>query len=88
MNELKEIEIIEFMKSLWPDTSVRVCMGKAIEIDIEKDYGSVGVSFDRLLKMVEFFGTKNIDMSSSFSAGGCPTCSYGDEHILTFTVKP
>ena len=88
MNELTEKDIRHFMKSLWPDVNITVSITKNINIALESDYGSVGISFDKLLKMVEFFGTKNIDIDNSFSSGGCQTCSYGDSHTLEFTVKP
>jgi len=88
MNTKTKQEIELFMASMWQGVSISVREYKeSVNIELEGD-SSVGISFDRLLKMVEFFGTKEIDIDNSFSRGGCDTCSYGDSHTLEFTVKP
>lgn len=88
MNKVTDINVIEFMKTLWNVDSIKARVnGENIIVEIEHS-SSVGIDFDRLLKMVEFFGTKEIDIDNSFSSGGCDTCSYGSAYTMEFTIKP
>lgn len=55
------------------------------EITVGSMYTAVGVGLKKLLKLVEMFGTEEIDVDD-FSYGGCETCDYGSDYGHTLQL--
>ena len=88
MNIKTQQEIKDFIESLLGgEVTVRV-NDNYVYVEVDKMYEYVECSFTNLLKMVEFFGTDEIDMTCGSSSGGCETCDYGSSYVMEFTIKP
>jgi hypothetical protein len=87
-----EKEVEEFFKDLYADEydsdrEITVnSQGDRHVISIKQMYNYVPLNFARLLKVSEFFDTKNIN-DSRYHRGGCETCDYGSSYEITLTVE-
>ena len=52
-------------------------LGDGFEIIFAQMYSPPTLSFDNMLEISEYFGTKEIDFNNSISTSGCETCDYG-----------
>lgn len=68
----KSIEIIKV------DNGFRITTGQI--------YNSISINLSKLMELVEFFGTKDIDIDQ-YSRKGCPTCDFGSEYGHTIDIK-
>jgi len=59
-----------------------------VKVTINCMYEAPSPTFDVLMQMAEFFGTKNINDDASFANSGCETCDYGSSYGYTLTVRP
>ena len=94
------VEAIEAeVRKIWIAEAKDEYYGKIDEVEVSVDEGTVsitlsnmyeapGLSFGHLMKLAEFFGTKNINDDDRFSFGGCETCDYGSSYGFTLTVRP
>ena len=55
--------------------------------DVTQMYGFVKVNLSALMKLAEIFKTKNID-TDQWASEGCPTCDFGWQYEVRFTIKP
>lgn len=49
------------------------------EIDYSRMYSAPGLSFEKLKKLSEYFGTEKIDVDD-YGQSGCETCDWGSEY--------
>ncbi len=49
-------------------------------IDFTDEYEAPEISFERLKKLSEFFGTDKVDVVDKIARGGCETCDYGSAY--------
>jgi hypothetical protein len=101
MIEHTEAEIKAKFEEIYPYSSIRVTTtpkqkahkGKVpveqYTVDISRDGSSLGIRYQDLFALAEFFGTMNINEEVTFSAGGgCPTCGPDYTNDLEFTIRP
>lgn len=83
-------EIAKVAAEIWPHACVSVIEYKSGEVDIELSSTSryVGLTYDQLVKLSEFFNTIHINVTGTHNDGGCDTCDYGSEYGFVITVKP
>lgn len=55
-------------------------------ISVKQMYNYVNVDFAFLLKLSEFFDTKEIN-DERYSSSGCESCDYGSSYEVVLTVK-
>ena len=55
-------------------------------VKVEQMYNYVNCSLDNLLKLSDFFDTKNINIDDYFF-NGCETCDHGSSYTKEFYVK-
>ena len=84
-------EITEFFAKTFNvgKTEISVNIGPKrclVKIDTKNIY-SFGVSYDMLLKLSEFFGTKSIDLNDFSKTRGCESCDYGAVFSMRFNIK-
>lgn len=79
-------EIEKFAQELWKGSEICVTVygREHIEIDIP----NVGLRFDDLCKVSEFFGTRNINEVAYHVGGGCVTCDYSEETGICLEIRP
>lgn len=96
MNELKDEQIVKFMKKLFKDEAnswdhfeckVSKNTKEEIKFSINRMYEYVSINLGVLMQMAEFFGTKKIN-EDQYSSDGCDTCDYGSRYTYDFTVQP
>lgn len=83
-------EIAKVVTEIWPHACVSVTKCESGEVDIELSSTSryVGLTYDQLVKLSEFFNTIHINVTGTHNDGGCDTCDYGSEYGFVITVKP
>ena len=86
-------EIIEKVASLIPKTNYiefKVIKNKPeiVQIHFENMYEYCPMSFQMLMKLSEFFDTKNINDDDRYHSNGCETCDYGSVYKFTLTIRP
>lgn len=86
-------EAEQFFKELWqdnkytePDKTVIKETSTGWRVELERMYGYATLSFARLSKISEFFGTKNINEDRR-SQDGCETCDYGSSYTINLTIE-
>lgn len=90
MKSRSNTEITKKMAELWPTAEVRDIdynEPSRVAITISAMYDPPGLSLSTLLKLAEFFGTKEI-VDTRFSRGGCETCDYGSSYGFTLRITP
>lgn len=58
-----------------------------LEIQFERMYEYVDISFGHLEQISEILGTKNINIGEREGHGGCETCDHGSRYIVPIYVK-
>ena len=93
MTKRTQSEVDAFLAELWPDQAY--CdtkreakrVGEGWDVTASDMYEAPGLSLTQLIKLSDFFGTRNI-RDERFSYGGCETCDYGSCYGFTLEVRP
>lgn len=90
MTSYAKEEIAKVVKEIWPHACVSVTECESGEVDIELSSTSrtIGLTYNQLVELSEFFNTIHINVTGTYSRGDCDTCDYGSEHGFVITVKP
>ena len=75
--------------SSYSDLSVEISSLKegCYDVTISQMYDFVDVDFNFLEKLSKLFLSKNINIGSRHSQGGCDTCDYGSSYTLSLFIK-
>ena len=68
------------------DVEVRFCED-GIRIEVTRMYDPPGLSFEKLSKLAEFFGTDRVGDEEFIREGGCETCDYGSKYGFVLLVQ-
>lgn len=101
MNKHTNEAIIEFVRNTWEEQAkvdyhyyshleIEVITNSEdkVQVKLYDMYGAPTLNLALLMKLADFFGTKNINDDNRYSYGGCDTCDYGSEYGFTLTVRP
>jgi len=71
-----------------PNIDVRWRGTDSVDVEVEQMYDFVeGINFAFLMKVGEFFSTKDVDVNNNCASSGCNTCGYYSSYETTFNVN-
>ena len=82
----KLAELIKDMYSL--EITIEKNTEDTVQIQFKNMYEYCPMSFEMLMKLAEFFDTKNINDDDRYHTNGCATCDYGSVYKFTLTIRP